>query len=113
MQEYPLAHSARRDRGIPPQLYSEHIRAVSEIASRNAEAALFYRSPLQAGLRPVVDSAALYHDLGKLEPENQAVLATKEHGGLAVNHVDAGAAQLCSEGRWEAALLAYGPRGAL
>ncbi len=60
-----------------------------------------------SGFQAAVDRASVFHDLGKLEPENQKVLATKERGKLAINHVDAGVAQLWHEGRLEAALLAY------
>jgi hypothetical protein len=104
MRDSPLAHSARRARGIPPQFYGDHIYEVCRLAGRNAAAAVSYRPAGVAGLQACVEWAGFHHDLGKLEPDNQAVLATRERGGLAVNHVDAGVAQLCLEGRWEAAL---------
>lgn len=51
--------------------------------------------------------AALYHDLGKLESENQEVLRTEETGPLPINHVDAGVAHLLSVGQTEAAIAIY------
>src|SRR5207248_3709891 len=107
MQNDLLAHSGRRTRGIPPQTYRKHIEAVRTIANRNAQAALSFRTSPTADFQAAVDWASFLHDLGKLDPDNQTVLATRERGRLAVNHVDAGVAQLFKDGRLEAALLAY------
>src|SRR5258708_136406 len=102
-----LAHSGRKAKGIEPQSYCAHIDAVREIANRNAETALHYRASPAPDFRAAIDWASLFHDLGKLEPGNQEVLATQERGKLPVNHVDAGVAHLFAEGQLEAALLAY------
>ena len=88
-----LAHSPQPKNKIPAQPYSKHIENVIESAVRHT-------SPLTAHatdgrlLKLVVQLAAEFHDLGKLEPENQAVLSIGDGGRLPVNHVDAGVAHL-------------------
>jgi CRISPR-associated endonuclease/helicase Cas3 len=90
----PLAHSARPDQGISAQLYADHIRRVFGGAVARADLAAC-NAPLYGEiLRVAVGLAALFHDLGKLDPANQRVLAGPSGGHLPLNHVDAGVAHL-------------------
>jgi len=102
-----LAHSGRKARGLGPQTYCDHIQAVRANANQFAEEALLYFQPPKIALQAAVDWAGLFHDLGKLESENQSVLATQERGRLPVNHVDAGVAYALGMRQVEAALLVY------
>lgn len=104
----PLAHSGRVARGLGPQTYAAHVSAVKNLAVLKAEAALRYNPKREIPLATAAEWAAVFHDLGKLEPENQAILRTREHGGLAVNHVDAGVAHLSDMRQPEAAIAVYG-----
>lgn len=101
-----LAHSATAT-GVA-QTYEEHVRNVHALSRKNAKEALRYASGLsQDPLLGELAFAAAFHDLGKLEDENQAVLSgdvKKEH--LPLPHVDAGAAYLFSQEAWLAALWA-------
>lgn len=91
MDDY-LAHSAGED--YPAQSYLAHVEAVTRRAEDNAQRAdAFSNAPGQ--LTNVARQSAEYHDLGKLDAENQAELHradSKRH--LPINHVDAGAAFL-------------------
>jgi len=102
-----LAHSGRRARGIPPQAYADHARAVFERACANIAKAEAYCTNADSRVHAAVAWAALYHDLGKLEPENQEVLRTRESGSLPINHVDAGVAYLLAIEQTEAAMAVY------
>ena len=90
-----LAHSAKGD--IPVQTYQEHVCNVYEMAVANAAKAGVY-SKYGMLMRDSVAFAALYHDLGKLAPENQSVLKIRSGKSLPLNHVDAGVAALQSGG---------------
>jgi len=103
----PLAHSGRVARGIGPQTYARHVAAVKGLARQKAECALSYRKPYEPTIAAIVELAGEFHDLGKLEPENQVVLRTKERGGLPINHVDAGVAHLSRSRQPEAAIAVY------
>jgi CRISPR-associated endonuclease/helicase Cas3 len=89
-----LAHSAKE--GIAAQEYQEHIVNVLRMAIDNANNLVPYSKygPL---LVRAVEEAALYHDLGKLDEENQRVLHQGK-GSLPIKHWDAGAAALLSIG---------------
>jgi CRISPR-associated endonuclease/helicase Cas3 len=87
-----LAHSARPDRGISEQLYSEHVANVVVGATRNADSAARYSGRYGDLLRAAVGTAAEFHDLGKIDDLNQSVLRTNR--GKMFNHVDAGVAHL-------------------
>ena len=88
-----LAHSPKPGNGTPAQPYAEHIENVVELAVwGTGEIADF--SPDGRLLASAVGLAAEFHDLGKLDPKNQAVLAVRNGGRLPVNHVDAGVAHL-------------------
>jgi len=105
-----LAHSARKERGIPEQKYSDHIGNVVRDAIQNAERAAVHSLNHGALLRAAVRLAAEYHDLGKLDEGNQEVLRTNRRN-LILNHVDAGVAHLLdgspSSGRLVAALTVF------
>ena len=90
----PLAHSARD--GLPAQTYQEHIEHVYRRASSFAAEADWFAADCSGQLQKVVSMAAEYHDLGKLDADNQKVLhkTGKAPKNLPVNHVDAGTAFL-------------------
>ncbi len=104
----PLAHSGRAARGLGPQKYRDHIVTVRDFGGHQVRAALRYRTVPDPALEASVEMAGEFHDLGKLEPENQTVLRTKERGGLPINHVDAGVAHLSGCRQTEAAIAVYG-----
>lgn len=88
-----LSHSPRPELGIPAQSYAEHVENV--IASVIQHTNEFTSDTTDAGLlKLVVQLAAEFHDIGKLDPENQIVLSRAGSGRLPVNHVDAGVAHL-------------------
>ncbi len=91
--DLPLAHSARPARGIPAQSYSEHIANVSQCAYEAMIGAQTHRfGGSDAKLLAAVQWAGAFHDLGKLVPENQAVLQGCGGEKLPIPHEDAGAA---------------------
>jgi CRISPR-associated endonuclease/helicase Cas3 len=108
----PLAHSPRKGTkarnftdAIDPQTYKKHIDAVCERANTNAERATLYFKGDVAAFLDTVNAAAIYHDLGKLDQQNQAVLSAIAGGGLPVPHEDAGVTALLQLKRNEAAAL--------
>jgi CRISPR-associated endonuclease Cas3-HD len=85
-----LARSAGK--GRPPQLYRDHVNGVVAKARRNLEEICRFitleRWPV---LRSVLIPAAHYHDLGKLDAKNQAVLNGEVScAHLPLEHRDAG-----------------------
>ncbi|MBI4962190.1 MAG: DEAD/DEAH box helicase [Desulfomonile tiedjei] len=95
----PLAHSARLDKGIPAQPYAEHVCHVMELAVQNARQAARYWHGDKDRFVEAVRLAGEFHDLGKLEAANQAVLMSEsQREALPVNHVDAGVAHLFDAG---------------
>lgn len=102
----PLAHSARPEKGIPSQTYHDHIRAVMKRASANAKNVCRYLQSDSSLFTQAVANGALCHDLGKLDPLNQHVLAGSSKKGLPVKHEDAGAACLLQNRDMPAAILA-------
>lgn len=102
-----LAHSASAT-GIT-QTYEEHVRNVYALSRKSAEGALRYASDLPHDLiLNELACAAVFHDLGKLEDQNQAVLSgdvKREH--LPFPHADAGAAYLLRQEARLAALWIY------
>lgn len=86
-----LAHSAKA--GNPAQTYGDHIqRAVAkarEIASSASQGL-----PQASAFAETVGLATEFHDLGKLDDDNQAVLASPTGKPLPREHVDAGTKHL-------------------
>lgn len=102
----PVAHSAKD--GRPAQSYEDHVIAVRDGAIRRATEMLAYGPASAAGLADVVASAATFHDMGKLDDENQAVLTGAATGGLPWDHIDAGCAHLVNAGQASASMLVMG-----
>ena len=103
------AHSPKPECGIPAQTYSEHIENVRRDAMKHAQGAGAYSAQYGSALQEGAGLAGEYHDLGKLDSDNQAILACG-FGKLPINHVDAGAAYLLQENTrltTFAALLVY------
>lgn len=106
MMKY-LAHSAKGS--SPVQSYEDHVCSVKEKALRNAQSLLDYYAGDREKLYHTIETAAEWHDLGKLSRDNQAVLSGKsKHKSLPINHVDAGTAFLKDRQNIVAALLVYG-----
>ena len=99
----PLAHSPRR--GRPAQTYAEHIGNVISRARANAEAAVSYYIGARDQFVDEVVAAATYHDLGKLDEENQRVLGVESRQPLPIRHEDAGVAELIHLKRRESVIL--------
>lgn len=94
----PLAHSPRKGRRA--QTYVEHVTNVRSDAVGNAKRAVAFRASDREAFVGWVDAAALYHDLGKLDEVNQAVLRGRSRKPLAIVHEDAGVAEL-DRLRWQ------------
>ena len=106
VRDIPLAHSPRGE--IQAQTYFEHITNVQNQAVRNAEKAVAYYNGNRDAFIDWIDSAAVYHDLGKLDKANQKVLQKGSRKPLPIAHDDAGVAVLKKLERREAVILAYG-----
>ncbi len=92
MMKY-LAHSAHKS--CPEQSYSEHINNVVHNTLCHAKAAAKYSKSDGELLIQSAYHAALYHDMGKLHPDNQQVLHKPESKDpLPIPHQDAGVACL-------------------
>lgn len=93
-----FAHSPDLKRDIPAQSYSAHINGVVARATGAAGEAANYASSNGEFLRKIVLLAAEFHDLGKLDEDNQSVLSGKRQAlHLPVQHTDAGTAYLWNE----------------
>ena len=93
-----LAHSANAKRRIPAQDYAVHVDGVVLRAVRAADEAARYSAVDGGLLRSVVRLASEYHDLGKLDPQNQDVLnGRKTAKSLPVQHTEAGTAYLLNK----------------
>src|SRR5262245_14328029 len=86
----PLAHSPRGP--VPAQPYLLHVDNVEGRAVENARRATAYYSGDATPFVGAVKAAALYHDLGKLDEDNQDVLRRESVDPLPVRHEDAGVA---------------------
>lgn len=106
-----LAHSARPDQNIPAQEYGEHVIKTRRRAQENAASAGCYAPKYARLLEAVAALAGEFHDMGKLDDDNQAVLGGRVTAKkLPVQHVDAGVAHLLSKGTlWHqyAAFVSY------
>ena len=93
-----FAHSGDSKRRIPAQDYATHVGGVVKRASKAADEAGRYSSCGGELLRMIVSLAAEFHDLGKLDAENQDVLSGERKARhLPVQHTDAGTAYLLNE----------------
>lgn len=96
-----LAHSKKGN--IPEQEYSVHIRDVSSLAREYVRDLASYAKYDKALLSQAVEKASVYHDLGKLNKDNQDVLSGKISSKcLPRNHVDAGAAYFLDDKHFSA-----------
>jgi CRISPR-associated endonuclease Cas3-HD len=103
MMKY-LAHSGKND--YPAQSYKEHILNVYSNAMKYAAEAETYATKSEQQMQSMVSYSAIWHDLGKLDDQNQEVLHGKsKEKHLPVNHVDAGTAILMEQGDLCPALL--------
>ncbi len=99
-----LAHSARR--GSPGQSYREHVANVRRLAAKFArEAAVTYSE--REFFQAVVELAATYHDLGKLDEIFQDILYRNRPNEEGFNHVEAGTAHLLKRKLGEAAICCF------
>jgi hypothetical protein len=107
-----LAHSAPRA-GAAPQCYEEHLGNVRKDARMRADEMLHFAAPNLRGLVDCIEAAAIFHDLGKLDLDNQAKLAEGRKAKLCWDHIDAGVAHLSAVRNWMAAWLvrAHNPPG--
>lgn len=85
------AHSPKN--GIPAQAYTEHVRGVRALAGQYAAEAGSFAAYDGEILQRLAAQIAQYHDMGKLDGENQKVLSGEAAAKtLPVNHADAGSA---------------------
>jgi CRISPR-associated endonuclease/helicase Cas3 len=95
MMEY-FAHSPKDN--YAAQTYEKHVRGVLNRVRRYASDAARYSPDDDELLISAAETAAVYHDLGKLDKENQPVLSGKKKAKrLPLNHADAGAAFLLDD----------------
>src|SRR5690606_16293739 len=90
MAAIPLAHSE------PPDPYDRHVKEVVAGGKQRAENALRYYTKQRDSFLQTVVAAASYHDLGKLDPENQAALEKGKNFSLPWDHIDAGVALMAN-----------------
>ncbi|MEN6384807.1 MAG: DEAD/DEAH box helicase [Phycisphaerales bacterium] len=91
-----LAHSKKGN--IPEQEYSAHICGVRSRACEYARDMASYSECDKDLLSQAVEKAAVYHDMGKLNKDNQDVLSGKiSSKSLPQNHVDAGVAHFLND----------------
>lgn len=102
-----LAHSAKEN--LAPQTYAEHIEGVCRRAVQYAKEAASFAPKCSSRLCVTARRSAIWHDLGKLDDRNQAVLQgrTERKQRLPINHVDAGSALLMLRDNCYSALVVY------
>lgn len=95
----------------PPQSYLEHVLHVLVRGRCYLRKVLLYATRWDAmAVRRVFELAAEYHDLGKLDDENQRTLAlpwNKRAARLPLPHTDAGVAYLMSRGAYQPMFLVF------
>jgi CRISPR/Cas system-associated endonuclease/helicase Cas3 len=102
-----LAHSADKKNNIPEQSYADHIKNVVSIAYFAASNAAKYAASNGKTLEHVVQTSGEYHDLGKLDEENQKVLSgINKAKNLPIQHTEAGTAYLLQKNEVIPAVLA-------
>ncbi len=94
MKEIYIAHSEDKEKGAKIQTYENHVSGVLKSCKRELKK---IRPFCNKGWYRVIEKslvyAAVYHDLGKLDDQSQAVLYGKCNDKM-INHVDAGTAYL-------------------
>jgi CRISPR-associated endonuclease/helicase Cas3 len=101
----PLAHSARD--GAPAQTYREHVGKVRRYSALFAGDAAAFSPKWRESLLAVVERAATYHDLGKLDELFQDILRDNRKNRSGYNHVEAGTAHLLRSKQFESAFIVY------
>jgi len=95
----------------PPQSYLEHVWHVLVRGRCYLRKVLLYATSWDAkAVLRVYELAAEYHDLGKLDDENQRILAlpwNKRAARLPLPHADAGVADLMSREAYQSMLLVF------
>ena len=99
-----LAHSAPRS-DAEPDFYDRHVRCVRSGAWQRAESMIRFGSNLPPDFIANIETAATFHDLGKLDTENQAGLRQGRMGRMPWDHIDAGVAHLLARDNRMAAWL--------
>lgn len=99
-----LAHSAPRS-GAEPDFYEGHVRRVRSGARQRAESMLRFGCEPPPDFAANVELAATFHDLGKLDTDNQSALRQGRAGRMPWDHIDAGVAQLLANGNRMAAWI--------
>ena len=100
-----LAHSARN--GSPEQSYRDHVANVRRFAAKFAHEAAAHSNRCRESFKAVVELAADYHDLGKLDDIFQDILRRNRPNREDFNHVEAGTAYLKKLKQGEAALCCF------
>jgi CRISPR-associated endonuclease/helicase Cas3 len=101
----PLAHSARR--GASEQSYRDHVGNVRRFAAKFAREAAAHSAKWRESFQAVLELAAAYHDLGKLDEIFQDILHRNRANREGFNHVEAGTAHLLNLKQGEAALCCF------
>lgn len=91
--------------GRPGQMYGSHVTRVRTGAIERARAMLRCSGGQLPWLTQAIEAAAVYHDLGKLDPAIQEALSLGRGARLEWDHVDAGVAHLSAQRNWMAAWL--------
>ena len=95
------AHSPKSS--VPAQKYSSHVNGARERVREYMNDICKYARFDGALLSRIAEMVAVFHDLGKLDRDNQAVLSgEKPSKSLPKNHVDAGAAYFLEEKHFSA-----------
>lgn len=102
-----LAHSAKEEH--PQQTYADHVKGVLRRCAAYAGEVERYAPKCRGLLKDIAQCSAVWHDLGKLDDANQAVLhePSEKNRHLPVNHVDAGSAALTASDSLYSALAVY------